>query len=57
MGRNISDEKRGIAYFPLGSPTYDYDGADRVGMVYMETVFLHWMPARENISAFPNGAS
>ena len=25
------DEKRGIAYFPLGSPTYDYDGADRVG--------------------------
>jgi len=26
------DEKRGIAYFPLGSPTYDYDGADRIGM-------------------------
>jgi quinoprotein glucose dehydrogenase len=26
------DEKRGIAYFPLGSPTYDYDGADREGM-------------------------
>jgi quinoprotein glucose dehydrogenase len=25
------DEKRGIAYFPLGSPTYDYDGADREG--------------------------
>src|SRR5258706_1637240 len=25
------DEKRGIAYFPLGSPTYDYDGADRHG--------------------------
>jgi quinoprotein glucose dehydrogenase len=25
------DEKRGIAYFPLGSPTYDYDGADRAG--------------------------
>ena len=25
------DEKRGIAYFPLGSPTYDYDGADRTG--------------------------
>ncbi|MDB5014739.1 MAG: quinoprotein glucose dehydrogenase, partial [Daejeonella sp.] len=25
------DEKRGIAYFPLGSPTYDYYGADRVG--------------------------
>ncbi len=25
------DEKNGIAFFPLGSPTYDYDGADRVG--------------------------
>ena len=25
------DEKRGIAYFPLGSPTYDYYGADRAG--------------------------
>jgi quinoprotein glucose dehydrogenase len=25
------DEKRGIAYFPLGSPTYDYDGSDREG--------------------------
>jgi quinoprotein glucose dehydrogenase len=26
------DEKRGIAYFPLGAATYDYDGADRRGM-------------------------
>jgi quinoprotein glucose dehydrogenase len=26
------DEKRGIAYFPTGSPTYDYYGADRIGM-------------------------
>lgn len=25
------DEKRGIAYFPLGSPTFDYYGADRKG--------------------------
>ena len=25
------DEKRGIAYFPVGSPTYDFYGADRVG--------------------------
>ncbi len=25
------DEKRGIAYFPLGSPTYDFYGADRRG--------------------------
>ena len=25
------DEKRGIAFFPLGSPTYDYYGGDRIG--------------------------
>ncbi len=25
------DARRGIAYFPLGSPTYDYYGADRIG--------------------------
>ena len=25
------DEKRGIAYVPLGSPTYDFYGADRIG--------------------------
>lgn len=25
------DVERGIAYFPLGSPTYDYYGADRIG--------------------------
>ncbi|WP_460923339.1 outer membrane protein assembly factor BamB family protein [Pontibacter brevis] len=25
------DETRGIAYFPLGSPTYDYYGTDRIG--------------------------
>ncbi|MDB5002597.1 MAG: Quinoprotein glucose dehydrogenase [Mucilaginibacter sp.] len=25
------DEKRGIAYFPTGSPTYDYYGGDRIG--------------------------
>jgi quinoprotein glucose dehydrogenase len=25
------DEKRGIVYVPLGSPSYDYYGADRVG--------------------------
>ncbi|MEO8887108.1 MAG: PQQ-binding-like beta-propeller repeat protein [Mucilaginibacter sp.] len=30
-GEMSVDEKRGIAYFPLGSPTYDYDGADRAG--------------------------
>jgi quinoprotein glucose dehydrogenase len=26
------DEKRGIGYFPLGSPTYDFYGADRKGI-------------------------
>ncbi len=26
------DVKRGIAFFPLGAPTYDYDGSDREGM-------------------------
>lgn len=25
------DAKRGIAYYPLGSPTYDFDGSDREG--------------------------
>ena len=25
------DEQRGIAFFPLGSPTYDYYGGDRIG--------------------------
>jgi quinoprotein glucose dehydrogenase len=30
-GEITLDEKRGIAYFPLGSPTYDFYGADRKG--------------------------
>ena len=30
-GEITVDEKRGIAYFPLGSPTYDFYGADRIG--------------------------
>ena len=30
-GEITLDEKRGIAYFPTGSPTYDYYGADRTG--------------------------
>ena len=30
-GEITIDEKRGIAYFPTGSPTYDYYGADRTG--------------------------
>jgi quinoprotein glucose dehydrogenase len=30
-GEITVDAKRGIAYFPVGSPTYDYYGADRPG--------------------------
>ena len=30
-GEITIDEKRAIAYFPTGSPTYDYYGADRIG--------------------------
>ncbi|HUB32327.1 MAG TPA: PQQ-binding-like beta-propeller repeat protein [Bryobacteraceae bacterium] len=30
-GEITVDEARGIAYFPLGSPTYDFYGADRKG--------------------------
>lgn len=30
-GEITIDKKRGIAYFPLGSPTYDFYGADRPG--------------------------
>ncbi|HXW07433.1 MAG TPA: PQQ-binding-like beta-propeller repeat protein [Vicinamibacterales bacterium] len=30
-GEMTVDTKRGIAYVPLGSPTYDFYGADRVG--------------------------
>ncbi|MGE0407147.1 MAG: pyrroloquinoline quinone-dependent dehydrogenase, partial [Candidatus Korobacteraceae bacterium] len=30
-GEITVDEKRGIAYFPLGSPTYDFYGGDRHG--------------------------
>jgi quinoprotein glucose dehydrogenase len=30
-GEITIDAEHGIAYFPLGSPTYDYYGADRIG--------------------------
>lgn len=30
-GEITVDEKRGIAFFPLGSPTFDYWGGDRIG--------------------------
>jgi quinoprotein glucose dehydrogenase len=31
-GEITVDAKRGIAYFPVASPTYDYYGADRIGV-------------------------
>jgi quinoprotein glucose dehydrogenase len=31
-GEMSLDAKRGIVYLPIGSPTYDYYGADRIGM-------------------------
>jgi quinoprotein glucose dehydrogenase len=31
-GEITLDEKRGIAYLPVSSPTYDYYGADRLGL-------------------------
>ena len=31
-GEITVDQKRGIAYLPVSSPTYDYYGADRIGM-------------------------
>ena len=30
-GEMTIDTRRGIAYIPLGSPTYDFYGADRIG--------------------------
>ena len=30
-GEMTVDTQRGIAYIPLGSPTYDFYGADRIG--------------------------
>jgi quinoprotein glucose dehydrogenase len=34
------DAQRGIAYFPTGSPTYDYYGADRIGVNLFGTSLL-----------------
>lgn len=31
-GEITVDEKNGIVFFPVGAPTYDYYGADRIGM-------------------------
>ena len=55
-GEITVDEKRGIAYFPTGSPTYDYYGADRIG----SNLFAQ-LPAgarrahRKTAVAFPDG--
>ncbi|HET7216640.1 MAG TPA: PQQ-binding-like beta-propeller repeat protein [Vicinamibacterales bacterium] len=39
-GEITVDPKRGIAYFPTGSPTYDYYGADRKGANLFGTSLL-----------------
>jgi quinoprotein glucose dehydrogenase len=39
-GEITVDAKRGIAYFPTGSPTYDYYGADRAGANLFGTSLL-----------------
>jgi quinoprotein glucose dehydrogenase len=42
------DVKRGIAYFPIGSPTYDLYGADRKGADLLATLCWRSMRALEN---------
>ena len=39
-GEITVDAQRGIAYFPTGSPTYDYYGADRIGANLFGTSLL-----------------
>jgi quinoprotein glucose dehydrogenase len=39
-GEITIDTERGIAYFPTGSPTYDYYGADRIGANLFGTSLL-----------------
>ena len=57
-GEITVDVKRGIAYFPTGSPTYDYYGADRIGTNLFANCLrgagcAHW----EAFVAFPDGPS
>jgi quinoprotein glucose dehydrogenase len=48
-GEITLDAKRGIVYFPLGSPTYDFYGADRHGANLFPTVFSRSTHAQESI--------
>jgi hypothetical protein len=43
-GGMTMDEKRGIAYFPLGSPTYDFYGADRTLLHRRHLLRRHSLP-------------
>ena len=56
-GEITVDEKRGIAYFPTGSPTYDFYGADRPGTNLFGNCLLALDAHRETSLAFPDGAS
>ena len=42
------DEERGIVYLPLGSPTYDYYGADREGSNLLVIALWRWA-RQENV--------
>ena len=56
-GEITIDEKRGIAYFPTGSPTYDYYGADRPGMnLFSDCLIALDVADRQAALAFPDDA-
>ena len=56
-GEITIDAKRGIAYFPTGSPTYDYYGADRLGAnLFGDSPDRAGRAHRQAAVALPDGA-
>ena len=56
-GELTIDAARGIAYIPLGSPTYDFYGADRLGANLFGTSIVALDVAHGQAPlAFPDGA-
>ena len=51
------DTERGIVFLPLGSPTYDYYGADRKGSNLLPTHCSIGCAYRQAVVALSNGAS
>ena len=50
------DQSRGIVFLPLGSPTYDYYGADRLGSnLFGNSLVALGCPHRQAYLAFSNG--